>query len=69
MSGGIPMIQDMINRADEDMKRIEEHKRRFLTHIEQVLSAAKRRRNDAAQLKEYLQSWGAQDEKVTAEWA
>lgn len=50
------MIQDMIDRADEDIERIGEQKRRLLKHIEQALSAAKRRRDDTLQLKEYFQS-------------
>lgn len=52
------MIQAMIDHANEDIER-----------AQQAISAAMERRDHAIQLKAYFQAWGAQDKKVTAEWA
>lgn len=69
MSGSVPKIEKLIKEAEAEIEAIKEKKARLLEENAAEMEAATSRKDGLVDLMEYLQAWGAQDEKATEEWA
>ncbi|PVH68050.1 hypothetical protein DL98DRAFT_238853 [Cadophora sp. DSE1049] len=67
MSGSVSKIEKMIKKTEEEIDTIKKKRVRLLKENEAEMQAARRRKNESINLKEYLLAWGAEDEKVTEE--
>jgi len=69
MSESVTKIERMIKDGDNEIDAIKEREILLLKENEAKMISAKRRKDELIELKKYLLAWGAQDEKVTAEWS